>query len=252
MKLFGFGFVILLLSGCTGHTYRVTTESMSNTFNPGQILKLSKKTSIEKGEIVFFRNTRNSKGKDETWMFRVVASSGDILEIKDGNVFVNGSLMAMPEKARMLYGLTSTSPLNMQDFRENTIRQIGDSKYIAFLTSNEFSKISGLKNVISIERIIKTPGEQSSYIVRNNYSEAWNEDQLGPLRIPSPGEKIKITKANKGLYNDILSIMGSDSTILIKEKLYFLMGDNRYNAVDSRYIGFVTESNIIGSAEQEE
>jgi signal peptidase I len=250
MKIFRLCLIIMLAAGCTGQTYRVTTDSMSNTFNTGQILEPKKKTSLDKGDIVFFRPGKNPKKQEEIWLLRVIASSGDILEIKDGNVFVNGSLVELPENARLLYNIALTSPLNVKDFRENTVKQIGEGKYIGYLTKSEYSKITKLQNITSIERIIKSHGELSKGIVRNNSNENWNEDQFGPITIPYPGDKIRINQINKELYRDIISGLIPDSTVLIKEKLYFLMGDNRSNAVDSRYIGLIKESDVIGYAEE--
>jgi signal peptidase I len=250
MKLLKFALLFILITGCSGSTYRVTTDSMSNTFNIGQVLELKKKTSIDRGDIVFFKVNRNPKMQEEIWLSRVVAFSGDNLEIKDGNVIVNGSIVELPKNARVLFSISSTSVLSMKDFRENTVKQIGEGKYIAHLTGSEYSNTSKLQNITSIERIIKDPGVSSMAIVRNSSTERWNEDQFGPLAIPSPGDKIKINHANMGLYKDILSAMEPDSTFVVKEKLYFLLGDNRYNANDSRYIGLIKESNIIGYAEE--
>jgi hypothetical protein len=55
---------------------------------------------------------------------------------------------------------------------------------------------------------------------------------------------------NCDLFTDILTDLQPDSTVTIKEKLYFLMGDNRINASDSRFIELVTESDIIGYVEE--
>lgn len=246
MKQIKLLFIIFLFAGCTGRTYRVTNESMSGTLTNGQVLELSKKTLINRGDIVFFRTDKNPKKQVETWLFRVIALSGDTLEIKNGNVMINGSFEELPEKARLLYSLYAKSSFTIKDFQENTIKLIGGDRYIANLTKGEYSEISKMQNINSIERIIRSAGELSKNIVRNSGNDIWNEDQFGPLLIPSPGAKIKINPINMGLYSDILSQMEPDSTIMVKEKLYFLMGDNRYNAFDSRFIGLVTEANIIG------
>ena len=67
---------------------------------------------------------------------------------------------------------------------------------------------------------------------KNDSTNNWNADQFGPLYIPSTVEKIRINKINKDLYSDVLSELQPDSTVTIKEKLYFLMGDNHSNAFD--------------------
>jgi signal peptidase I len=236
--------------GSCSRTYNVTTDSMSNTFNAGQVVKLKNKASINRGDIVFFRKEHKSGQGKETWLSRVIAFSGDTVGIKDGNVNVNNNIIELPENARLLYSINSSTPLEVKGFRENTVRQISENMYIAYFTMDEYNKVSKWSNVTTINRIISSPGEQAKGIVRNDLTDNWNEDQFGPLYIPSTGEKIKISQANRDLYTDILPDLQPDSTVTIKEKLYFLMGDNRSNAADSRFIGLITESNIIGYAEE--
>ena len=93
----------------------------------------------------------------------------------------------------------------------------------------------------------------------------WNEDNFGPLVIPSEGEKVKITPANFQQWKTFIEREGhtirlqGDKIILDGEELpggeytveqdyYFMMGDNRNNSLDSRYWGFVPRDNIVGQA----
>jgi signal peptidase I len=250
MSHFKLFLLISLVLGSCSRTYNVTTDSMSNTFNAGQVIKAKNKPSVNRGDIVFFRRNFNSGQGKQTWLFRVVAFSGDTIEIKDGGVIVNNKIIGLPEKARLMYILTTSKSLELKSFRENTVRQMAENKYIAYLTVDEFNKVSKWPEVTTISRIISSAGKHANGIVRNDLTDSWNEDQFGPLYIPKTGEKIKIDQANRDLYSDILSDLQTDSTILIKERLFFLMGDNRSNASDSRFIGLVTESNITGYADE--
>ncbi len=250
MNRFKFLLLACLVAGSCSQTFKVTTDSMSNTFNVGQVLNLKENTSINRGDIVFFRRENNSGLGEVTWIFRVVAISGDTLRIDNGNVIVNNIMIELPANARLLYDITTSTSLDMKQFRDNMVKQVAENKYIAYLTMDEYSKVSKWQDVDTISRIISSRGKNAKGIVRNDNADNWNEDHFGPLYIPSPGTRIKINPANKDLYAEILPSLQPDSTVVVKEKLYFLMGDNRNNAFDSRYIGLVTESNIIGSAEE--
>jgi signal peptidase I len=238
--------LISLVAGSCSQTYNVTTDSMSNSFNAGQVVKLKNKPSIERGDAVLFRRNNNSRQRKETWLFRVVAFSGDTIKIEDGNVIVNNRIIELPENARLLYIITTSVPLDVKNFRENTVRQMSEYKYVAYLTMDEYSKVSKWPNVVMVSRKISSTDKHAKGIVRNDITDNWNEDQFGPLYIPSVGERIRINQANSDLYADILPALQPDSTVVIKEKLFFLMGDNRSNASDSRFIGLVSESDIIG------
>ena len=79
-------------------------------------------------------------------------------------------------------------------------------------------------------------------ILGSTKENSWNVDNIGPIAIPFKGERIKVySNGNDKLYKDFLDDNGK-----IKHDLYFLLGDSRHDAYDSRFIGFIPKSEILG------
>lgn len=94
----------------------------------------------------------------------------------------------------------------------------------------------------------------------------WNSDNYGPIIIPAKNELISLDQKNIYLlqhvmekenpFSDIQITSGKlfaeereIKTYRVEENYYFLLGDNINNSIDSRFIGLIAESSIIGKAE---
>ena len=125
-----------------------------------------------------------------------------------------------------------------------------------FINRIKFNEPHGVQ---FIKNSIKTKG-----IANNNIYPAgsmWNEDNYGPINVPMQGEIISLNINNILTWKKIIQfennkihITGSKIYIngietvnyKIKDNYYFVMGDNRDIAIDSRFLGFIPETNIIG------
>lgn len=226
--------------------------------------------------------------KREHYVKRCVGIAGDKLEIKDGDVYINDKKQEMPEHAQHRYVVATKG--NM--FGENSQNKVGEpclsnynllEQYDIYVTeasklgevtdttyydlnmpADVANKIKALSGVYFIKKKIEPKGYRDARIFPHNKSYAWNNDNFGPMVLPSEGMTIKIDTGNICLYEKMLStyddgihqITKSGAQVLydgkpitsytFKQGYYWMMGDNRHNSADSRSWGVVPFDHVVG------
>lgn len=234
--------LLTVLSSC--NDYRIATNAMEGTLLVGEEISYEKATTANKNEVIVFDY------KGEPWVQRVVAKSGDEVLIKNGALFVNHVKVELPKKAHVEYVIKTSETLNLANYGTlNIIPTTGrpNFEYSAFLNQDQVDIVKVNPTVKVIEAVVIDSTYKDKYIINGDLNTNWNADFFGPLTIPKVGEKVKITPQNSKLY-DLLGL-NAVNEFVVKEPLYFLMGDNRHNSLDSRYIGFIPESLILGKVD---
>ena len=133
--------------------------------------------------------------KRENYIKRCVAIAGDSLEVRDGQVWVNGSPQEPFPGIQYQYVVQVTSPLTQYALDNLGITEYtgNGSMYYMFLTDEAAEKVRALGNVLSVRRYIYTPNTD----VFPQWAEPrWSQDNYGPIWIPQKGATVQLTAEN--------------------------------------------------------
>ncbi|MBS7253877.1 signal peptidase I [Flavobacterium branchiicola] len=248
--------------------------------------------NIERNEIVVFnqpadtlrnmdnfhpdRNYYKPIDKKTNLVKRCVGIAGDSLEIRDGNIYINGKISVMPKSAKPQYNFlidTKGQAISQDELRHTYGAREGlqyengyfaltnTGGYLLTLTDEEAKLIAQNPVVAKVTKQLTPKGEDGN-VFPHIPSLGWNVDNFGPIYIPKKGKTIQLNIKTLPFYKRIieeyehnsLKINGKEilingkisNTYTFKQDYYWMMGDNRQNSLDARYWGYVPFDHIIG------
>ncbi|MBI9073503.1 MAG: signal peptidase I [Melioribacteraceae bacterium] len=171
----------------------------------------------ECGEVIVFKFPGEQIGEfdDECYIKRCIGKPGDVVEIKNKNVFLNNDRLILPVDLKF-------------DVSENYREGMAEEKI--FPNDKNWNE--------DFYGPLEVPCEGDTITISKNNINTYRsiielENGSGSLKIDGGEYFINNKKA---------------VWYVIKQDYYFVLGDNRNDSSDSRFWGFVPRSNIIGKA----
>ncbi|GAA0892953.1 hypothetical protein GCM10009122_26320 [Fulvivirga kasyanovii] len=196
--------------------YNFPTYANEPGIMAGSKIIVSSLITPERGDFICFDHEYNNGFEihgSGLSVFRLIALPHDIVEIRSGVVFVNNQNIDENMELNHVYVIKHDK--YKQLLKKGELDKDGLMAYLnedssLVCMSTEIAKRNGLSDRMYID-----PENKAEKEIKEVYQQNWNRNNFGPLEIP--------------------------------EGKYFVLGDNRDNALDSRYIGLIDEARIIGT-----
>jgi len=222
------------------------------------------------------RNYYKPIDKKTNLVKRCVGIPGDSLEIKNGDIYINGKLSILPQSAKPQFNfIVDTKGVSInQDvlvnyygakegmkYENGDFAQTRNGEYFLTLTDSEAKTLANNSVVKSVKKYLSPKG-QNEDVFPHVASLGWNVDNFGPIYIPKKGATVKLDLKTLPFYKRIiqeyekntLKVNGNEIIIngkvsnsyTFKQDYYWMMGDNRQNSLDARFWGYVPFDHVLG------
>lgn len=203
--------ILLLFCRFTGilNYYHIATASNEPTLKMNSIVFASNLKKPGRFDFIFYKQ-QNPKYGAGIWIHRICGLAGDKIQLINGELFVNN------QRAGSAFETYHNYTISSSDFARVN-KELKFTEDEAFFISPDSVTLPLQKQTIKDYHLAATPffAEDYNDEIFGLFKERWTADNFGPYTVP----------ANS----------------------YFVLGDNRNNSLDSRYIGCISRDDVVAT-----
>lgn len=203
--------IALIVCKFTGmlNYYSIATSSNEPTITKNSMVFVSNVKKPARFDFILYK-PQNPEFGSNAWIHRLCGMPGDKIQLINGVLFVNNRNTESDFPTYRSYVISNTDLKKIRDNLKIEEDQI-------YTLSEDSSVIPLQKTFIEDHKLAVRPffAEDDNGQIFNTYKRKWTPDNFGPIVVPA------------------------DS--------YFVLGDNRGNSLDSRYLGCISKKNYIAT-----
>lgn len=246
-------FIIFLLRAFIYEPFKIPSGSMQPTLEIGDYIGVNKHkykimnpitqktwirlSDVHRGDIVVFKSPEKGH-ENEDWIKRVIGIPGDVIYYDEGSqqfLIIQGcelpttaatDLSALYDQLVQVSQEYKSTPNGLIAIQDGKFKgcTLAPTTYSNFSTNTNYYYHKNYQNE-RVETLTDQDGNKISHYTLQN---------------PNPFAYSKLIPAQPGLPNNVW---------IVPQDYYFMIGDNRDNSNDSRFVGFVNYESIVGKAE---
>jgi len=250
---------------------RLIVKKVANENYFSSFLNPQPENVLQTGDLIVYKNPilfDQSFRQKENFCSRVIGMPGDIVSIRESQVFVNDVAVDADYDLWFLFRVSSDESQDFEKFLDGIqfelLETLNSSKACNIITtSQQAQEIRKIDGIVNVRKIINAPDVNNieMFSSKGNYS-LWNPDNLGPVMVPEQDVTVFFNPRNIGIYKYIIEshennlleyninwikVNGQETeSYVIKQNYFFVLNDNRFNRDDSRVWGFIPANQIVG------